>query len=64
MNLSTGTDIQTIAQLSVRTQSEMGLLSVAIPQDFDTKGSIYIHLNPKDGGRTELSEWELGYPEK
>ena len=62
VNLTNGTDIQTIVQ-PVRTSLRWDF-SVAIPQDFDTKGSIYIHLNPKDGERrTELSEWELDDPE-
>lgn len=60
VNLSKSVESKLLGEISVRTQSEMGLLSVAIPKTFDKKGIIYLHLNPTDGERrTQVSEWEL-----
>lgn len=60
VDLSKNTEPKLLGEIPVRTQSELGLLSVGIPKDFDKKGLIYLHLNPEGGDRrTELSEWFL-----
>lgn len=51
---------ETLLQLPVRSNSELGLLGLAFHPDYVQNGRLFVHANPADGAmRSELSEWHL-----
>lgn len=51
---------QKMALLSVRSSSELGVLSIAFHPDYTTNHRVYIYSTPKKGKmRGEISEWKV-----
>ena len=51
---------KTMTTLSVRSSSELGVLSIAFHPDYVTNHRVYIYSTPKDGKmRGEISEWSI-----
>ena len=49
-----------IASLSVRSNSELGLLGIALHPDYARNRMVYLHSNPKEGAlRSQISEWKI-----
>ena len=54
-----------LAEVSVRTESEMGLLGLAFHPEFEKNGRLFLNYNPADGEkRTVVAEWVLSEPDK
>ncbi len=50
----------TVAQVAVRTVSEMGLLGFAFDPAFDENGRLYLSYNPADGApRSRIEAWRV-----
>lgn len=59
-----GGNAKLIAEIPVKTDSEQGLLGVAIHPDFNRNHQIYLHRTPLDGDdRTEIAEYRLSIPD-
>ena len=51
---------ETVLDLRVRTDSELGLLGLAFHPKYSDNGLIYVNSNPADGDiRTRISEWRF-----
>ena len=51
---------ETIAELKVRSSSELGVLSIALHPDYIDNRRVYIYSTPEEGEmRGELSEWKI-----
>jgi len=49
-----------MATLAVRSNSELGLLGIALHPDYVNNRRVYLHSNPKDGSlRSQISEWKI-----
>jgi glucose/arabinose dehydrogenase len=49
-----------LMKVSVKSESEMGLLSLAFDPQFKDTGRFYVHYNPAQGERrTRIAEWKL-----